>query len=243
MFSPATARTMTRQPCDGRSAWGGIAVRRGVSFLEVVLGVTLLGLVAGTLSMSVGAIAASSQRQRDRLGAAEIASRILLMRNDDEDSLPSQTLTIPYGKREYRWTIDEGPVLITLSEQARAAAEDGAASNTIDLSRRLKAITVTAWLGENSGGAYQYDPNVPHYTLTRLIDPLSFPTHDSAQRQLKDQTGVEGFLQNVIDSMNNSGEAPVNGGRRRSQNSRSNTTQSRQPQPIPPERLNDGGGG
>lgn len=172
--------------------------RRGVTFLEVVLGVVLLGLVASTLGATVGAVGKSFQRQRDRLAAAEVASRIALIRVDDEEGMPNPTLPIGYGDREFRWEISESPVLVTLSGPARAALDQGTGNSSVDLSRRILSITVTVWLAEEAGGSFSFDPDVPHAMITRLIDPLDFATHDSAQRRLDTQEDIETFMRTFM---------------------------------------------
>lgn len=248
-------RAHNPRPFRRATAWGANPVRRGVSFLEVVLGVTLLGLVSASLSMGVSAVGSSFQRQRDRLGAAEVASRLLLIRADDETFMPKTSETIPYGERQYRWTIDVGPVLVTLAEPARAAAASSTASNTIDLSKRMISVTVSVWLAETTGGTYQFDPDLPHYTLSRLIDPFDFTTSDSAERRLETQEDIERYMQGIVGSMASSGEAQINsgggGGGARGGTSRgagrsqpgAEPRQSRPPQPVPAERINGGGRG
>lgn len=246
------------QRTDGRGLVRGrvpASARPGVSFLEVVLGVALLGMVAGTLSVTVSAIGGSFMRQQDRLGAAEIASRLLLMRADDEDSLPGPNEDIPYGERSFRWMIEERPVLITLSEPAREATSNGTAGGgTIDLSRRIVSVTVTTWLSEFSGGSAVFDEDLPHYSLTRLIDPISFTTSDSAEIRLETQEDIENFMGNVIGSMS-AGDLPTGAGgsgrgrpERGAQPQRGNRPQpSGEPQrgrPQPqPQRQGDGGSG
>ncbi len=218
--------------------------RRGVSFLEVVLGVALLGLVAGTLSVTVSAVGGSFRRQQDRLAAAEIASRLLLMRADDEDSLPGPNAEIPYGERSFRWMIEERPVQVVLSEPAREAAMNGTTGgNTLDLSRRIVAVTVTAWLSEFSGGSAGFNPDVPHYTLTRLIDPIAFTTSDSAEERLKDQESIEDYMANVVGSMS-SGDLPLpSGGGSRSGTTQRGTQPAGEPQRGRPQSESGGGGG
>ncbi|MBZ0171296.1 MAG: hypothetical protein K8E66_02855, partial [Phycisphaerales bacterium] len=83
--------------------------RPGVTFIEVILGVVLMGLVAGTLAAAVGGVGKSFQRQRDRLAAAEIASRILLQRVDDEEGMPDESMPVGFGEREFRFRVEENP--------------------------------------------------------------------------------------------------------------------------------------
>jgi len=189
--------TRTRRTTPARLAGAALA-RRGVTFLEVVLGVVLMALVASTLSATMGAIGGSFQRQRDRLGAAEVASRITLIRVDDEEGMPDESLPVAYGEREFRWRIEENPVLVTLSGPAREAMNQGGGGTTVNLSRRIISVTVTTWLAEESGGAFDFDPDLPHARVTRLIDPLAFATHDSAQRRLDTQEDIETFMRTFM---------------------------------------------
>lgn len=208
--------------------------RPAVTFIEVVLGVVLMGLVATTLAAAVGAVGGSFQRQRDRIAAAELAGRILLMRVDDEDEMPDPSLPIGYGDREFRWTIDQRPTLVTLSAPARAALDSSATRGGVDLSRRIIAVTVTTWLAEDSGGAYLFTPDVPHAVLTRLVDPIDFSTHDSAERRLDTQQDIERFLQDFVNTTTGTvgrpgGRAPSGPG-----NQPGTRPGNREPPPAPP---------
>jgi hypothetical protein len=181
-----------------------------MTFIEVILGVVLVGMVAGTLAATVGAVSGSFQRQRDRLGAAELASRLLIYRVDDEAGLPDQMLPLGYGEREFRWSMEENPTIFTLSEPARAEIEQSGRSGGVDMSRRIKAVTVRVWLAEDSGGSYVFTRDVPHAVLTRLIDPLSFATHDSAERRLDTQQDIERFLQDFVGTTGGTVNRPRN---------------------------------
>jgi hypothetical protein len=209
---PPTPSMTTRARTARRLARRG--ARRGVTFLEVVLGVTLMGLVATTLGATVSAVGKSIQRQRDRLGAAEVASRITLIRVDDEEGMPDPSLPIGYGEREFRWTIEERPVLVTLSGPAREAMDQGAGNTSVDLSRRIISVTVTAWLGEEAGGSFYFDADLPHARVTRLIDPLDFATHDSAQRRLDTQEDIENFMRTFMGTTTDTTGGSRNSGQR-----------------------------
>ncbi|USN98115.1 MAG: hypothetical protein H6810_07950 [Phycisphaeraceae bacterium] len=176
-------------------AW---TTRRGVTFVEVVLGVALLGLVAATLAATVGAVGKSFQRQRDRLGAVEVASRLLLQRVDDEAEMPSPADPVGYGDRRFRFKIEENPTIVSLAAPAQMAINENERSGGADLSRRFVAVTVTTWLAEDSGGSFIYDPDLPSATLTRVVDPLAFSTYDSAQRRLDTQEDIERFLNDFV---------------------------------------------
>ncbi len=202
-------------PCRTRT--GRHRARPGVSFLEVILGVVLMGLVAATLATTVSAIGKSFRRERDRLAATEIASRVLLQRVDDEEAMPDPDKPIGYGEREFRFTIKEQPVIVSLSAPARDAIESSSRGGGVDLGRRIVNVTVTVWLAEESGGAYLYDPALPHAILNRLVDPLSFSTHDSAERRLDTQEDLERFLGDFVNSTTgaaNRAAPPPSGGNR-----------------------------
>lgn len=198
-----------RDGTQSRTRTGRHPGRPGVSFLEVILGVVLMGLVAATLATTVSSIGKSFRRERDRLAAAEIASRVLLQRVDDEETMPDPNLPIGYGEREFRFRIDEHPALVTLSAPAREAINSGTRSGGVDLSRRILTVTVTAWLAEDSGGSSIFDPELPHATLTRLVDPLAFSTHDSAERRLDTQQDIERFLGDFVNSTTGTANRPA----------------------------------
>ena len=219
-----------------------VSARRGVTFLEVVLGVVLMALVASTLSATMGAIGGSFQRQRDRLAAAEVASRITLIRVDDEEGMPDESLPVAYGEREFRWRIEENPVLVTLSGPAREAMNQGSGGTTVNLSRRIISVTVTTWLAGESGGAYDFDPDLPHARVTRLIDPLNFATHDSAQRRLDTQEDIETFMRTFMGTTTD-----TTGGQQRPGNQRPGNQRpgggGDQPRQLPPAGRGGGQGG
>ncbi|HHN78725.1 MAG TPA: hypothetical protein ENK11_08665 [Phycisphaerales bacterium] len=188
---------------------GHLPARTGVSFIEVILGVVLLGLVAATLATTVSAIGKSFRRERDRLAAAEIASRVLLQRVDDEETMPDPNMPIGYGEREFRFSIEEHHAIIALSAPAREAIESNSRSGGVDLGRRIVNVTVTVWLAEDSGGSALYDPALPHAVLSRLVDPLAFSTHDSAERRLDTQEDIERFLGDFVNSTTGAANRPA----------------------------------
>lgn len=182
--------------------------RPGVTFIEVVLGVVLMGLVAGTLAAAVGGVGRSFQRQRDRLAAAEIASRILLQRVDDEEGMPDPSRPVGYGEREFMFSVEEKPTIVTLAAPAREAIDGNQRSGGVDLNRRILSVTVTAWLAEDSGGSAVFDARLPHASLTRLVDPIAFSTHDSAERRLDTQQDIERFLNEFVNTTTGSVNRP-----------------------------------
>lgn len=242
MSGPCTSTTTTERPPDRiiSRPRRRTSSRPGVTFLEVVLGVVLMGLVAATLGATVSAVGKSFQRQRDRLAAAELASRILLIRVDDEAGMPDQSLPVAYGEREFRWKIETRPTLITLAGPAQVRRDQRAAGGGVDLSRRILAVTVTTWLAEASGGAYHFEPDLPHAVMTRLIDPIAFSTQDSAERRLDTQEGIERFLRDFVNTTTG-GAAPRTPAQNQPQTQPQN--QPRAPGAQTPRNPGTGGGG
>jgi type II secretory pathway pseudopilin PulG len=162
--------------------------RRGVTLLETVLGVVLLGMVAATLASTAGAMQRQAERDRQRLGAAELANRLLLQQIDDEENLPSQLLPVAYDGLFYRWRLDVRRCGLELS---RAGQEDARANagNGFDIRKRLRVATVTVWLAEESGGSTTDTTAVPRAVLARVFDPIAFRNADSTERKYGDDIG------------------------------------------------------
>ncbi|MEZ6244041.1 MAG: prepilin-type N-terminal cleavage/methylation domain-containing protein [Phycisphaerales bacterium] len=171
--------------------------RRGMTMLEVVLAVVLLALLAATFATSHSYIHAAASREAQRLGAAEIANRMMLQYIDDKKMLPPQSTQLDYNQQRYRWSLDEIPVDLKLDPAA--AENESQRGGGLGL-ERIRMIVVRAWLSEDSGGSYIYTDSVPSITLTRLFDPLGFEHHspDSAERQLGTEEGIREVLDTIL---------------------------------------------
>jgi len=174
------------------------SVRRGVTFLEAVLASVLLAMVASTLASGVSFMTRSQSRMDQKLGAAELANRLVLQYIDDRDSLPDKALPIEYDVDLYRWTLEEAPVQFVFDN----AVEDstGGVGNGASLGR-IKLITVRVWLGVDSGGALSYTSEVPSCTITRLIDPLAFNNPDSLETLLNQPGGIERLFESMMQDL------------------------------------------
>ncbi len=179
----------------GASAFRG--ARSGMTMLEVVLAVVLLALLAATFATAHSYMHAAAARESQRLGAAEIASRMILQYIDDKNLLPSQGLPVDYNRMRFRWSLDETPVELKLD----AAAEENDADRGGGLGlERIRMIVVRAWLSEESGGSYLYSDAVPSVTITRLFDPLGFEHHspDSSQRLIESDEGLRQIIDEIL---------------------------------------------
>lgn len=172
--------------------------RRGVTFLESVLGVVLLGLVTASLAGAVSFMVNTQKRLEHRLGAAELANRIILQHIDDDLSLPSQSLPLEYADSLYRWSLEKQQVRFqTRTAGVAAASGAGVVGGGVSLDR-IHMVTVRVWLAPDSGGSYAYDPEVPGAVITRLIDPLAFSNPDSLDTMLNEPGGMERLMNQVL---------------------------------------------
>jgi len=188
---------------------------RGITFLETILAVALLGLTTMSVVLAVNYIGAASVRNAHRMNEAEIANRLMLQFFDDPASLPSDTQPIQYGKDgefRYRWTLGEEPVTVELPTPVTPSAEDdrreqqlaSLGRSTTDRFSRFRVVRVKVWLGEETGGSYFPDAGVPQVTLSRLYDPADIPNWnpDKLRRQIDAGGGLKGVLDQMTGARN-----------------------------------------
>jgi len=173
--------------------------RRGLTFLETVAATAILAMIAATVLSGFNAMVGGQKRNQHRLGAAELANRLVLQYLDDQDALPSSTLPVEYGGERYRWLLRETSVALTPSRPEVAAERE--AFSTLSLSR-LKAVTVQVWLGEESGGSFSIEPGTPTATLTRLVDPTAIRNPDSIDNIIKNPESAAKFIQQFTGGAN-----------------------------------------
>jgi hypothetical protein len=193
-MNPATAQPARQSSRRTRR----YAVRRGVTFLEATLASVLLAMVASTLAGSVSFMTRSQTRMDQRIGAAELANRLILQYIDDRESLPDKALPIEYDVDLYRWTLEEAPVEFVFDVQVNDGT--GGVGNGASL-QRIKLITVRVWLSADSGGSLAYNSEVPSCAITRLIDPLAFNNPDSLETLLNQPGGIERLFESMIQDL------------------------------------------
>lgn len=158
--------------------------RRGMSFLETVAAAAILALLASVILGGFESMMGGQHRQRHRLACAELANRLILQYLDDKSALPSESAPIGYDGERYRWEMRETPARLVPSRPEVAAERSGASGLTPD---RMSILTITVWLGEESGGSRDGSGGAPSVTLTRLFDPIALRNPDSIDNLFKDQ--------------------------------------------------------
>jgi hypothetical protein len=143
--------------------------RAGMGMIEVIAGVVILALVAGTVLAAISVVLGVQLRHQRTLACAELTNRLILQYLDDPTAMPSDSLPVQYGRDLYRWKLVKTPVELT-----PAKADNSERTSRTGLSlNRLEAIAVTVWLGEESGGDRVPELSTPAFTMARLIDPIA----------------------------------------------------------------------
>ncbi|MEO1007292.1 MAG: type II secretion system protein [Planctomycetota bacterium] len=150
--------------------------RRGITFLEVVLASALLGIVSMGIFSAMNYVVLQQRRAEQALGAAEVANRVVVMFLDNPDDMPSNGQPIAYGRHLYHWDYAAAP--ITLYDPQ---ATDDIAPLRLD---RLRELTVTVWLHEDTGGARRPGPDAPTITVRRMLDPAPTRNPDTLARAM-----------------------------------------------------------
>ena len=173
-----------------RSNLRGSVATRGLTLLESVLAATVLALVIAGVTGAVGFMTTDQRRDERRLGAMELAHRIVLQHLDDDQALAGQQgLPIDYGGARYRWDLKvqklevdtEGPEV----ERDEARAAFG----------RFRRVSVRVWLREESGGSTIPVAGVPRAELSRVYDILPMRNPDSFSTMLETERGIQDLIQ------------------------------------------------
>ncbi len=172
---------MTRRGRATRTA------RTGMTFLEVVLAVVLLGMLTSSIVMLTSSLERTQGRHKHLLATHELANAIILQYVDDPNSVPSGFEPVAYNDSEYRFEFKESRARVTLDP---AALEDDRASRNERNVDRVKLVSVTVWPSEDFGGSVRFDPSLPHASLSRLVDPLSFANPDSWNTRIDTEQGM-----------------------------------------------------
>lgn len=175
----------------------------GFTLLEVMLAVFALVMVTGTIGAALQLVTSSQQRQEQNLGAAELAGRLTLIYLDNPNDLPRPAEVIPYDNRTYRYSQEVVEITLTESETVqRVRRGTGAQPRTRGGVRldRMRQVTTTVWLSEESGGAREPGPGVARQTVIRLYDPLDLRRNpDSADRAFRQRQ--DELIRGIVDQI------------------------------------------
>lgn len=161
--------------------------RRGLTFIETVCAVTILGLIAGAVTSAVSFVIESQRRQHLQLTAVEVCNRLIVQYLDDPESMPSPNTPMgPFGGYRWRWEKVEEPARVTPVVEVRRENSN----SSIDLNR-MRVIRLRVWLAEDSGGSIGFDPDLPGASLVRMYDPLAVTSRnpDSIENMLRSPDG------------------------------------------------------
>jgi len=171
--------------------------RRGFSFLEAVLAAALLAIVASSIFSVIGYAMASDRQDAIRLGAAEVANRLLISYLDDSTSIKKLPDTIDYGNATFRWDLDKDTVRIEEpNRHLRVTAGRSGAVPTALV--QLREIRVTVWQDDGSPASRQPGAT-PGVRLNRLISPFALGNRgaDSTERLLESPERIAELLKNI----------------------------------------------
>ena len=194
MDAPRTPPACSRRVPSGH--------RRGMTFLECVAAVGLLGIVAASIFGVFSFLQANQVRQQQLLGAHELASRLTLMYLDDPLGMPAAGSTLDYGPYSYRWEYREQPLTVI---EAVPEGRDTARASTLPLDRFTEVI-VRVWLSEKSGGSHVGVDATPQAQISRVFDPMFFFRNpDSAEHLLRNPARFQQFMERMM-GFRNAGE-------------------------------------
>lgn len=168
-----------------------IPSRRGSTLLEVLLASVILGLVAVSITSAITFVARTDLMQQRRLGAYELANRLLLQYLDDRKQLPSQAVPYDDGRFLYRWELVEESLKYEQLEGgiSEAPSNWAPAMSAIEQTKLLR-VRVYQGIPDGIGGA------VRGQELAELVRPhnpllLLSRNPDSRERFSKDPANFE----------------------------------------------------
>lgn len=189
-------------------------LRPGLSLLEVVFAMALLGVVAMAVMSAISYVQNSQVREQRTLAANELANRLLLMYIDDPNSPWNEGETITWTTGEkYRWEMIRSSITLQAAVEPATDSQASASRSPINVNDRVHLVRARVWLDADSGGTPDFSLSTPHAELSRLMDPMANMTRpDTTKRMFENYRGE---MTNIMQS------GRVNGWRGRDGASRS----------------------
>lgn len=139
--------------------------RRGLTFLEIVVSIATLSLVASVIVGTISFFKSATMLERHRFNATEVANRVILTKLDDPKWRPA-AMSRNYTINGFRYAFNMQVDLFELSGDEATLSN----LNDADINARIthmEQITVTVALDEPESTL----SGVPLTTLVRVRDP------------------------------------------------------------------------
>ncbi len=178
--------------------------RRGSVLLEVLLASFLLAMIAMTITSVQSFVHRSNTVHQQRLGAYEVANRLMLQYLDDQDAFKGLNRYYDDGRFFYTWELEELPLKIDApADSVMDAPREGSGRNAAD-TLRLLIIRVNEGRPDGAGGAIAGEQLAE---LRRVHSPLALMTRnpDSAAWMLSDQARSMALMQRLMSGGMNPG--------------------------------------
>ncbi|MDX2115090.1 MAG: prepilin-type N-terminal cleavage/methylation domain-containing protein [Planctomycetota bacterium] len=161
-------------------------MRRGLTFIEVIIATALLCALAALLIGGVSFLQGSAARERHKLNGMEVAHRVVAQYLDNPDILPPSDRPIQQGSSFYRYAMRE-EVLVQEEGAAanlgrRRARQSGQLSVEESLPAMLNRVTVEVYLDDP--GNPVINALSPVATLERIYNPISGRDEDASLEYL-----------------------------------------------------------
>lgn len=159
--------------------------RPGLTMLEVIFAMALLGLVVMATMSAISFVHGSQVREQRTLAATELANRLILMYIDDPNSPwnEGETLAWPTGE-QYRWELVRSEVKVDSAVPPPTELNTNGAGFGMD---RIHLIRSRVWLSEAYGGSRDFTTDAPHAEISRLMDPMANVTHPDTVKTMYDK--------------------------------------------------------
>ena len=154
--------------------------RRGLTLLEILLAVVMLVLVTTSITAAISSITAMEARSRKRVAACELANRLILQYLDEEETLPSTSLPMDYGKERYFYELTPWQSRMQINKK-----QEGVGSNLQGLAR-YRVVRVTVYEAEMEGDYPIKGQELA--TIERIFDPATARNPDTIAKL--DENGV-----------------------------------------------------
>lgn len=194
---------MTARRDNPRAHPRGAHRRRGMTMLEVVFAVVLLGLVATSAASLFGLLTRLHTDNNQRAAAYELANRIILQHLDDPKEVPSESAALPYGPWRFRFDLDEQPVRMVV-KQTEAAART---ADKIPMNR-FKMVTVRVWIAAEGTEGTTDAAGEEMASLTRIYDPLAamlFRNPDARERRMQRSDQIQELMRLMAEGAGGAG--------------------------------------